>query len=285
MKTARPCPPTPTQAPPSGQPLAIRLGGQSTIAARLFPAPAGRPARALVVHFHGGAFVGGSAADSAPLARSLAAAGAVVVSVEYPLAPAHPFPAAVESGHAVLAWAASQRQRLAGPQAGLVLAGEEAGGNIAAAVALAARDRHGPGVDGQILISPMLDPRLGTPSLRRCKAGAAGCVWADGWAAYLGGHGVADHPYATPARALRLGGLPPALILTAEDDPLRDEALAYGRRLAEAGVAATLRVLPAPTGWPCALIAGAPAPEALHQALNEFLDRTPATAGTSGSHP
>jgi acetyl esterase/lipase len=133
------------------------------------------------------------------------------------------------------------------------LAGDEAGGNLAAAVALVARDRGHPPLGGQILVAPMLDPCVGTASLRESQACEGHCKWADGWQQYLRGPMDAEHPYAVPGKASRLTGLPPALVLTGADDPMRDEALAYARRLREAGIAVTSSLLPTQTGWPDSL--------------------------------
>lgn len=208
---------------------------------------------ALVLHFHGGAFVAGDLESGATVARLLASTGAVVVSLDYPLAPAHPFPAAIEAGYAALEWAWQARVRLAGPRTRLFVAGEEAGGNLAAAIAMMARDRLIPHLAGQILLSPMLDACLGTASLRRSHAGPATCPLAVGWRQYLlEGRGT-DHPYAMPGQARRLAGLPPALVLTAADDPLRDETLTYTQRLREAGVPASTCELQGRTGWPATL--------------------------------
>jgi acetyl esterase/lipase len=205
---------------------------------------------ALVLHFHGGTFVDGDLESGATVARLLVSTGAVVVSLDYPLATAQPFPAAIEAGYAALEWAWQARVRLVGAQARLFVAGEEAGGNLAAALALMVRDRQLPPLAGQILLSPMLDACLGTASLRRSNAGPATCRWAVGWRQYLlEGRGT-DHPYAIPGQARRLEGLPPALVLTATDDPLRDEALSYQQRLREAGVPACACDLDGLTGWP-----------------------------------
>jgi acetyl esterase/lipase len=232
----------------------IGAGPQGKLAVRIYGQRGDSGDGTLAVHFHGGAFVSGSIDSGITVAGLLASAGAVVVSVDYPLAPAHPFPQAIEAGYAALMWAYRARARLAGKRASLFVAGEEAGGNLAAGLALVARDRYLPPLAGQILLSPMLDPCMGTASLRRSEAGPVGCKWADGWCQYLRNAAAADHPYATPGRALRLAGLPPVLLLTAADDPLRDEARAYGRRLQEAGVALAEGVIPAPTGWPSALV-------------------------------
>jgi len=208
---------------------------------------------ALVIHFHGGNFLAGSIDCGATVAGLLVQAGAVVVSMAYPLACTQPFPAALEASHAVLGWAGRERRRLAGKHARLFLAGEEAGANLAAALAMLVRDQRCSPLAGQILISPMLDPRVGTASMRARQAAEPGCPWADGWRAYLDCGMAADHPYALPARAMRLADLAPALIVTAEDDPLRDEAQAYAARLSAAGTPADCQVLRMATGWPCRL--------------------------------
>ena len=116
-----------------------------------------------------------------------------------------------------------------------------------------------PPLAGQILLSPMLDPRMATCSMRQAEAGPVGCKWADGWHEYLGTPDKAAHPYAAPMVSSRLAGLAPALILTAEDDLLRDESLNYARRLRASGVIVDEHVLPAPTGWPCAFTNPTPA--------------------------
>jgi len=261
----------------AGRPLRVRI----------YAAPDRRTGNALVVHFHGGSFVAGSLDSGLTMARLLRASGATVVSVDYPQAPAHPFPAALEAGHAVLLWAFGQRSRLAGKDARLFVAGEEAGGNLAAALAMVARDRHRPPLAGQILVSPMVDARVGTASMRKEHAGSSDCRWAQGWCAYLGCGAGADHPYAMPARALRLAGLPPALVLTAEDDPLHDEALAYALGLERAGVEVQRAVLAAPTGWPCSLGADSSAlaqwAEPVRRSLNSFLASGAQTAPAAHS--
>lgn len=270
MSTARPGSP----ADASVETL-IPLDGSRSMAARIY----GRRGRGvsvpLVLHFHAGAFVSGDLASGARVAGLLAEAGAVVVSVDYPLAPAHPFPAAVEAGRAALDWAWRHHCRLAGPAAGLSVAGEEAGGNLAAAVALIARDGRHPPLAGQILLSPMLDTCVATASLRKVQAGPVGCRWADGWHEYLSRPHDALHPYAAPGRALRLAGLPPTLLVTATDDPLRDETHAYAQRLHTAGVPTTEAVLTGTTGWPCSYMQGDTArpdwADALRQHFGDFL--------------
>lgn len=239
------------KAPPPGVEKQIQITLEKTLDVRVYGRRGAALASPLVLHFHGGAFTGGSLDSGACVASLLAGAGAVVVSLDYPLAPAHPFPQAVDSAYAALLWAWKSRQKLAGQGARLFVAGEEAGGNLAAAVTLMARDRQQAVLAGQILLSPMLDPCLGTPSLREAAAGPVGCVWADGWQRYLTRLEDAAHPYATPGAAWRLTGLPPTLLLTAQDDPLRDETLAYAERLRAAGLAVQTALLSEKTGWPC----------------------------------
>ena len=270
--SSAPCAPIDTRIP---------LEGARTLPARVYGRPGRRPA-ALVLHFHAGAFVAGDLDSGARVAGLLAEAGAVVVSLDYPLAPARPFPAAVEAGHAALEWLWRQRGRLAGQAAGLWVAGEEAGGNLAAAVALMARDRRSPALAGQVLLSPMLDACLGTASLRDAHAGPVGCRWADGWHHYLADAGDALHPYAAPGQASRLAGLPPTLLLSAADDPLRDETHAYAERLRDAGVAVEQADLDGATGWPCSLMQrDAPRPawaDAVREQLQRFLSAPPSAA-------
>lgn len=191
----------------------------------------------LVLHFHGGAFTDGTLDDGAKFAQALVAAGAVVASVDYPLAPTHRFPEATEVGYGALQWMLRRRSRICGSRATpLFIAGEEAGGNIAAAVAMMARDR-GLEVAGQVLVNPLLDPDLGTCSMRTGNAGRMGaCKYADGWHHYLRTPRDSDHPYAVPASALRLAGLPPTAIIATSGTPLRDEVQGYAKRLAAAGV-------------------------------------------------
>lgn len=224
--------------------------GSGTLGLRVY----GAKGTALVLHFHGGSFVTGSLDTGGAVAQVLADAGAAVVSVDYPLAPARPFPQAVEAGYAALLWLDRQRKRLASAhanvQAPLFVAGEEAGGNLAAAVAMISRDRGGPALAGQILLSPMLDVCVATASQRDARSGPVGCPCADGWRAYLANATDALHPYAAPGESMRLTGLPRTLLITSLDDPLRDETQAYAQRLREAGIAACSSVLPITTGWP-----------------------------------
>jgi len=258
----------------------LPVPGGAALAVRRWPGALPLRSGAWILHLHGGAFVGGSLDSGAPVAQLLAETAGLVVSLDYPLAPANPFPRAAEAAHAALLALDRQRRRVA-PGAPLLVAGEEAGGNIAAAAALMARDRAGPVLAGQILLSPMLDVCIGTASQRDARDGPLGCRCADGWRAYLPKAGDAVHPYATPADSVRLSGLPPALLVTANDDPQRDETLAFDRRLRAAGVPSRAVVLPMRTGWPCSLALPEPGAWAtpLRETLRHFITTTPA------SHP
>jgi acetyl esterase/lipase len=241
--------------------IVITLAGRDPVMARSYGVrtgrvPAGTPARPLVLHFHGGNFACGDLDDGRCVARLLVDAGAAVVSMAYPLAPLHPFPDAIEVGYEALVWLYGQRAKLAGKGAPVYLAGEEAGGNLAASLALIARDRAHPPLAGQLLLSPMLDPCVGTASMREAMPDAAeatGCKYFQGWKDYLQRPRDAEHPYAVPGGARRLADLAPTLVLAGQDDPMRDEALAYAKRLQDAGIPVCSQVLASAQGWPEAL--------------------------------
>lgn len=237
----------------------IRTENGESVPVRVFRAEASRRAAPLVFHLHGGAFCGGSVEACPQVPELLAEAGATVVSADYPLAPKLRFPATLRVLFQALARLHKERAQWSGRSSRIFVAGEEAGGNLAASLALIARDRRGPELAGQILLSPMLDPCLATTSVRQADAGPAGCKWADGWQSYLGSPDKASHPYAAPSSSSRLGGLPPALIVTANDDPMHDESLVYAERLRKAGVAVRSHVIDAPTAWPGALCGERPA--------------------------
>lgn len=226
------------------------------------------PAR--VLHLHGGAF-GGSVTSGEAVAAALAAAGATVYSAEYPCGADHPFPQAIEAVYALSLELADKRGKHK-----LFVAGEEAGGNLAAAVALMCRDRLRPKLAGQILLSPMLDPRLGTCSARAAEAGMAGCKWAVGWHNYLRTPDKANHPYAAPAVALRLAGLAPALLVSGPDDPMADETADYAARLRSSGVDVVECRIVDGDAWPDALLSADPSPSwaaPLRQAAAEFYQK------------
>ena len=186
----------------------------------------------------------------------------------------------------MLEWLERQRRRLVTARAPIFVAGEEAGGNLAAAVAMMARDRAGPEIAGAILLSPMLDVCLATASQRKAQTGPVGCRWADGWRAYLAREDDAIHPYAAPGASLRLAGLPPTLLVTAADDPLRDETRGFAQRLRTAGVPVELRVLETTTGWPRSYQdppAAAPWAAALRAPVQAFLHPTTKQSITTNS--
>ncbi len=202
-----------------------------------------------IVMIHGGGFVIGSVeAEHAGAARMAVDTGAVVVSVEYRLAPEHPYPAGLHDCYAALAYLHAEAGALGVDAGRVALCGASAGGGLAAATALLARDLGGPPVCFQMLQIPELDDRLDTPSMRTFTDSP---LWnrplaVQSWKAYLGPLADTDDvsPYAAPARAADLSGLPPAYISTAESDPLRDEGIIYGLRLLQAGVSVELHQFP-----------------------------------------
>jgi acetyl esterase len=199
----------------------------------------------LVLEIHGGGFTKFHPDSFPAIAASYAMLGAVVVDVDYRLAPEHPFPAATDDCYAALCWAVDALD--VDPQR-VVVTGGSAGGALAAAVALMARDRGGPFIAVQALKNPVLDDRLESPSqLQFFEAPVFGGRDAiEMWHHYLGEHAdrSATSPYAAPARATDLVGLPPAFIQVNELDPLRDEGIAYATRLLAAGVTVELYCTP-----------------------------------------
>ena len=226
-------------------------GAEGPLVARLYSIDASKTKKdSLLVFFHAGGFVGGDLDEADPFLRRLcqtSSANQLVLAACYTLATKKPFPAAVEDAHAVLAWARKNKAKLGWNGKQLVVSGIEAGANLASVAALMARDRGGPVIDGQILIMPMLDPGLTTCSMRDVKLDEDMAKVADTCAAsyrgYLPNPADRAHPYASPLRSSRLRNLPQALILSAEDDPLRDEAEQYAAKLSAAGVSTTLRRL------------------------------------------
>ncbi|MER8219959.1 alpha/beta hydrolase [Streptomyces sp. NPDC094143] len=202
-------------------------------------------AHGAVVWLHGGGFVMGGLDTEHPWAARLAAAsGAVVISVGYRLAPEHPFPAPLDDAYTALTWAAEHAAGLGADPERIAVGGHSAGGGLAAALALRARDRQGPPIRFQLLNQPELDDRqetwsqrnfTDTPWMNRDKVAAS-------WRHYLGG--APATPYAAPARAAELAGLPPAYVATAELCPNRDEDIAYALRLLQAGVPVELHQWP-----------------------------------------
>ncbi|GAB2459390.1 alpha/beta hydrolase [Jatrophihabitans fulvus] len=199
---------------------------------------------AVVVYFHGGGWVLGDIdLQHDHVGRDLAnEAGVTVVMVNYRKAPEHPYPTALRDGWAALQWAAERTGRLAADGAPVVLAGDSAGGNLAAVLARWARDAGGPDVRLQVLVYPVTDCDLDTPSYSAAENQLLltrdGMGWF--WDHYLPDRDARRHPDASPLRATDLRGLPPALVYVAQYDPLRDEGVAYAEALAAAGVEVTL---------------------------------------------
>lgn len=213
---------------------------------RIYRPQSSASGRALV-YFHGGGWVIGSIATHDGLCRSIAnAAGCVVVSVDYRLAPEHPFPAAAEDAFSAVKWVVEHAGALGIDGQRLAVGGDSAGGNLAAVTTLMARDRGGPPIAGQLLLYPITDSDLNTASYRSYAEGHLLTRDAMAWffKHYVPPGTSADDPYISPLRAKSHRGLPPALVITAECDPLCDEGNAYARRLEEAGVPVQCKCYP-----------------------------------------
>ncbi len=227
--------PGPEVATVYDQQLAASDDGQFTV--RVF-VPAGE-IRALVVYYHGGGWVIGNLDTHDHIVRVLANRLQVaIVNVDYRLAPEHRFPVAVEDAWTALQWANEQMAEIAGHPVPLVAMGDSAGGNLAAVVARRARDAGGPQLASQVLIYPVTDADLDTASCldpeNQLLLTREGMIWF--WDHYAPDPADRKHPDASPLQASDLAGLAPAIVLTAEHDPLRDEGEAYAEQLVLAGV-------------------------------------------------
>jgi acetyl esterase len=201
----------------------------------------------VLVYYHGGGWVRGTLDTHDELCRSLAAgAGCLVVSVGYRRAPEHPFPAPLEDCYAATEWVADHAAALDVDPDRVAVAGDSAGGNLAAAVSLLARERDGPRLAGQVLIYPVTDHAFDTASYEENAEGyllsRRSMRWY--WDQYLDSTVQGANPFASPLRAPDLSALPPATVLTCGFDPLRDEGLAYADRLRSADVDVTVRNYP-----------------------------------------
>ena len=206
--------------------------------------PEGKAPFPALVYFHGGGWVIGSLETHDGSCRDLAnRAGCVVVSVDYRLAPEHRYPAAAEDCFAATKWVAANAGALGVDPKRIGIGGDSAGGNLTAVVAQLARDRRGPGLRHQLLIYPVTDADFSRPSYRENAEGyllsTKAMEWF--WDHYVPDRAQRAEPYASPLRAKDLAGLPPAFVLTAEFDPLRDEGEAYAKRLQQAGVPTRLQ--------------------------------------------
>jgi acetyl esterase len=199
----------------------------------------------VLVYFHGGGWVICNLDTHDSLCRSLAnAASCVVASVDYRLAPEHPFPAAPDDAYAATQWIADNASQITGDPTRIAVGGDSAGGNLAAVVSLMARDKGGPSLQYQVLIYPVVD--LSSFDTNSYREHGEGYILTRDSMEFYRSHYVknvedATHTYASPLLAEDLHGLPPALVLTAEVDVLTDEAEAYAHRLKEAGVPVTYR--------------------------------------------
>jgi acetyl esterase len=204
--------------------------------------------RPALVFFHGGGFVFGNLDTHDAVCRALAKeSGAVVVAVDYRLAPEHKFPAAVDDSYAATVWIAANAERLGIDAQRIAVGGDSAGGNLATVVAMRCRDAGGPTLAAQVLLYPVTDvSTFDTGSHRELGEGyfltRASMEWFTGH--YLASTDHKRHPEASPLLAPNLSGLPPALVITAEFDPLRDEGEAYAKRLQQAGVPVTVTRYP-----------------------------------------
>jgi acetyl esterase len=206
-----------------------------------------RPANAngsCILYFHGGGFMKGDLDSGDCVAWGYAdSLGAVVISVDYRLTPEHAYPAAFDDCYSALEYAAANASALGIDPTRVAVAGDSAGGNLAAAVSLAARDHGGPAIAAQALIYPMLGLKLVLASLDKQgdAPGLSAQAVSDYWRMYLGGAESTDDAYAAPLAGTDFSGLPPALIHTAEYDPLRDDGEVYAERLRAAGTPITYR--------------------------------------------
>jgi acetyl esterase len=219
-------------------------GGEITVRAYSPGGPGPHPA---LVYYHGGGWVIGDLYTHDGLCRSLTnAARCAVVSVDYRLAPESKYPVPAEDSYAALRWVAANAGRLGIDPRRIAVGGDSAGGNLATVVALMARERGGPALVHQVLIYPVTDHDLSTPSYLENATGYVltreGMRWF--WSHYLAREAQGREPHASPLRASSLAGLPSALVITAEYDPLRDEGEAYAARLRDAAVPVTVTRYP-----------------------------------------
>jgi acetyl esterase len=224
----------------------VRIPADPEIPARVyFPKGADSPAPVLV-YFHAGGWVAGSCDDIDTPVRALAnRSGCTIISVDYRLAPEHKYPAALDDAYAAVQWASTQGERFGWDDRKLAVVGDSAGGNLATAVALRARDENGPSIRLQALIYPVLDHGYDNDSYKQFGSDwgvvtRTDMIWFH--CHYLSDPRQLDLPYVSPLRCADLSGLPEAFIVLPQADPLRDEALEYARRLKLAGVSVEARV-------------------------------------------
>ena len=241
----------------AGKPMYVPLSQLPPVGAvedRTIPGPAGSiPVRIYspvgegpfpaIVFFHGGGFVLGDLDQYNPTCVGLVlTTGCKVISVDYRCAPEHKFPAAPDDCYAATQWVANNAAQLHIDSQRISVAGDSAGGNLAAVVALIARDRSGPQIDAQVLLYPVTDGSCSSPSFaERAEGGlltSRDMQWF--WSQYVKDESQREDPRASPCQAASHRNLPPALVVIAEFDPLRDEGIAYAQQLRAAGNEVTL---------------------------------------------
>lgn len=206
--------------------------------------PEGTP-RGIIIYYHGGGWVIGQIDEFDTLGRRMAQrTGCVVVLPGYRLAPEHHYPTAADDSYAALEWVDAHKHAIAGGDVPIVLAGDSAGGNLVAVTTLRARDRNGPRVAMQVLVYPVADADVNTPSYlapeNQLLLSRDSMIWF--WDHYLPDAARRSEPDASPLRATSLAGLPPAFVILAEHDVLRDEGEAYAERLRVEGVPVEMQV-------------------------------------------
>ena len=230
----------------TGEPVAIRrfenitiLGADAAIPARIYTPDSPKPCP-IMLYLHGGGYVKGGIEESDAFCRNLAHfARHLVLSVDYRLAPEHRFPAALDDAMAATIWAGAHAADLGGAPGPIVVCGESAGGNLAAVTCLLLRSDPRVAIRYQVLLQPVIDFTLSFPSIAmpptECLVPREDLAWY--YRTYCGDRCELRDPRVSPLFAQSLSGLPPALIIAAEYDTLRDEAAAYAERLTTAGVA------------------------------------------------
>lgn len=221
-----------------GAEIAVRVFTPLIETAELDAMDESEEGRPMIVFYHGGGWVTGSIETHEAVCRRMANEGrCLVIAVDYRLAPEHKFPTAVDDAFSSVQWAIENAEHLGGDPQRLYVCGDSAGGNLAAAVCLKARDTGGPAIRGQILVYPITNDQFDTDSYRDNAIGyhltTENMRWF--WQQYLADESDGANPLASPLKAADHSNLPNALIVTVEKDPLRDEGLAYAEKLSAAG--------------------------------------------------